>query len=110
MAIPREVYEQLTAVYRRMGWDYRPMAPSDGFGHVIAPREQLDLEAEADRFAREWWNEEHTGTFWIGNCHFPFRPATVCAVAAAQLMCGGCELKEAALKMLRMAIDELEKA
>ena len=108
-AVPPDVFDQLTATYRRLAYEYRPMAPSDGYGRITVPKDDLDLDVESEAFAVRWWKEENEGTFWIGNCHFPFRPAMVCAVSAAQYMCAGTDFKEGALRLLRMAIEELEK-
>ena len=49
---PRTFEKQLTEAYWRMAAraHYRPAAPSDGFGGITVPLEDLKTEAEA----REW--------------------------------------------------------
>jgi hypothetical protein len=54
-----ESTRQIAAAYRRMAAEarYRPAAPSDGLGGITVPVEQLGLDAEAIRYARNWWAE-----------------------------------------------------
>lgn len=102
-----EIVAQLEAAYRRMAREgrYRPAAPSDGFGGIAIPPEELDLDAEAREYAAEWWAAEDAQEFWVGCCNFPTRPATVFAVEAARLLCGAND--DAARRMLRLALREL---
>ncbi len=37
---------------------YRPAAPSDGFGNITVPEDELDLDAEARAYAERWSREE----------------------------------------------------
>ena len=107
MRPPLDIEEQIASAYRQMahGACYRPSAPSDGMGHITVPVEELDLDAECSRYAAQWWREEDEWDFFIGCCHYQFRPATVFAVEAARLMCSADG--ETALRLLRMAADAL---
>jgi hypothetical protein len=68
---------------------YRPAAPSDGFGNITVPIQELDIDAEAAEYAENWWAEEDELMFAVGCCNFSTRPATIYAIEAARLMCGG---------------------
>jgi hypothetical protein len=105
-----ESTRQIAAAYRRMAAEarYRPAAPSDGLGGITVPVEQLDLDAEAIRYARNWWAEEDERRFWIGCCHWPTRPATIFAIEAARLLCAGDGHGDHAHQLLRMAAAELD--
>jgi len=104
-----KVEAQIKSAYRRMSTEakYRPSAPSDGFGNITAPIERLDLEAEAGKYVDQWWNEEDNWEFFIGCCDFRTRSATIFAIEAARLMCGGFSVG-AALKLISMAAGELK--
>jgi hypothetical protein len=103
------IREQIEATYRMMAEvGYRPAAPSDGFGHITVPVEELDLDQEAAAYATRWWDEEDAFTFNIGCCNYPTRPATIYAVEAARLMGSGVFGDPWALKLMRLAVAELE--
>jgi hypothetical protein len=89
--MPPTTYEQIVDTCKRMADEarYRPAAPSDGLGNITVPSEELDLEAEADKYARRWNQEEDSRDFHVGVCNFPTRPATIFAIEAARSMCGG---------------------
>lgn len=110
-AIPLNCVTQIRDAYRRMAiiGRYRPMAPSDGFGNITVPDDELDLEAEAAGYARQWWDDEDAAAFRIGCCDFESRIATVFAVEAARQMCGGMFGARTALRLLRMAVAEMER-
>lgn len=103
--------DQLVAVYRRMADEvrYRPAAPSDGFGNITAPLDDLDLDAEANRYAEKWWAEEEGMTFFIGYPDGRARPAQVLAIEAARLMCSGSLGAPTALRCLKLAAEEMER-
>jgi hypothetical protein len=113
MTIPEGVYQQITDAYRAMGTmspkAYRPMAPSDGMGHITAHEAELDLNNEAHRYAAQWWADEDRHTFWVGCCNYPTRAATIYAVEAARLMCGAAPKKLIAA-LLGMALDALRRS
>jgi hypothetical protein len=60
-------------------------------------------------YAERWWNEENAGDFVVGSCNSPTRPATIYAIEAARLMCAGTPGDLFALRLLRMAVEELER-
>jgi hypothetical protein len=88
---------------------YRPAAPSDGFGNISFPLTELDLDAEAREYAERWWKEEGEGVFVVGSCDYRTPPATIFAIEAARLMCGGIDGNEPALRLLKMAVQQLER-
>jgi hypothetical protein len=102
---------QIADAYRRMaiGGRYRPCAPSDGHGTITAPLEDLDLDAEAAEYARRWWEEEDQGIFYVGCCDWETRPATIFAIEAARLMCSGYLALPAALRLLHIAVADIER-
>jgi len=52
----------------RAGGKYRPAAPSDGMGSVLAESEdELDLDQGAADFAQRWWEQESTGDYHVGS-------------------------------------------
>jgi hypothetical protein len=105
-------HAQIDAVYRRMAAEaqYRPAAPSDGFGNVTKPAEELDIDAEARRYARAWTAQEDAGRFLVGCCDYRTRPATIFAIEAARLLCSGADGNRHARRLLAMAVAELEDA
>jgi hypothetical protein len=105
--------EQITGAYRRMAADanYRPAAPSDGFGNITVDEAELDLVAEALRFADEWWRQEEDQNYWIGCPDWRDRPALIYAVSAANVICGGPfhHGYNNAAALLRLALEEIER-
>jgi hypothetical protein len=87
---------------------YRPAAPSDGFGNITRPLEELDLDAEARHYAARWDEQESTGEFLIGCTDYSLAPATVFVIEAARLLCSGPWSGPWARKLLEMALDEIE--
>lgn len=108
---PTTCRTQIENAYVRMADEarYRPQAPSDGFGNITVPLEDLDLEDEARRYAERWWREEDEGDFVIGLANYSTRPAMIFALEAARCTCSG-TADDVALRLLRMAVAELRKA
>ena len=106
MTLYRNTAEQIIRAYKKMSKFYRPMAPSDGFGNITVPVEDLDLDQEALEYAKKWDEEEDKMEFHIGCCDFPTRPATIYAVEAARLLCGA--ENDTARKLLQLALNELK--
>lgn len=105
-----ETKEQIEDTYRRMAEEgkYRPAAPSDGFGGLLAEsEEELDLDQEAADYAKRWWEEENRGDYSIGVPSGEDRPALIFTVEAAKLICGTGSKGHAA-RLLRLAADALE--
>ena len=55
---------------------------------MLGALEELDLDAEIQKYAEGWKAEERKGEFAVGVCNYPTVPATVFAVEAARCMCG----------------------
>ena len=106
------VFEQISSAYKPMASKakYRPSAPSDGLGNIPVPEKELNLEREFQQYAHRWWGDEDKCSFLIGCCDFKTRRPTIYAVEAARLMCGGRSGNSYALKLLKMAVKELEEA
>ena len=68
----------------------------------------MDLEREARDYARRWWKEEDNLKFFVGCCDFDTRPATIFAIEAARNMCAGVLGSRVALRLLKMAVKQLE--
>lgn len=85
---------------------YRPAAPSDGFGGITVPLEDLKTEAEAREYARRWWREEDETTFNLGHANFEARRAMVYAVEIARLCCDGREAIPFALNCLQLQAEQ----
>ena len=103
---PRQVFEQIAAVYERMTAEarYRPAAPSDGFGHITVPAAELDRDAEKRDYALSWWADEDSLSFWLGCPDFPLRRMMILAVEAARACCSAD--RDLARKLLEMALQE----
>lgn len=100
--------EQIKSAYRLMAKQalYRPTAPGDGFGNIIGP---LDLEREAQRYLKRWWADENKMSFFVGCCDGKSRPATIFAIEAARMMCCGSFGNRVALRLLKLAVAEMER-
>lgn len=105
----QQTREQIEDAYRAMATEakYRPAAPSDGFGNLAVPDDELDLDAEARDYATRWWSEEDAGRFHIGSADFPTRKAMIYAVEAARLMAGGRGSERYVQKLLQLALDDI---
>jgi hypothetical protein len=110
MELPTKTRHQIESAYEAMAAKakYRPAAPSDGLGNIAVPIEELNLHKEAAEYARDWWKEEDNQSFHIGCCDEPTRPATIFAIEAARNMCGGIGGRQTALRLLKLAVKELE--
>ena len=97
-----KAYKQMASQAR-----YRPAAPSDGFGNITVPLEDLDLTAEALEYAKNFTEEENTCSFWIGCTDYSLAPATVYAIEAARNLCG--VEPQVAKRLLLMAIKEIDR-
>jgi hypothetical protein len=102
-------FDRIRQAYRAMAVEanYRPSAPSDGFGNITVPMERLDLEVEAAAYAERFQaDEHHSGEFFIGCTNYPTNRATVYAIEAARDLCGGGVAL--ARRLLEMALAELD--
>jgi len=108
-----EAAEQIADAYKLMAIEarYRPAAPSDVFGNITAPLESLDLDAEAQKYAAQWWREENVGEYFAGSPDMRMRSALIYIIEAARVLCGkrgGADPLPA--RLLRLAQTELETA
>jgi len=93
--------------YRRMASEarYRPAAPSDGFGNITVPIEELDLDAEIATYCERFTAEEDEGEYRIGCTTWETAIATVFTIEAARCFCGAAP--ETARRLLTLALEEL---
>jgi hypothetical protein len=93
--------------------NYRPGAPSDGCGGIMLSLEEIRdpdrLETEALKYAVDFLREEDTHTFWIGCSDFRTNRAFLWAIEAARLLSSGDGGNVAAVKVLRMAANEVAR-
>ena len=110
MRISEKSVDQIMDSYKAMADEarYRPAAPSDGMGTIVVPLKELDLEDEASRYVVDWWEQEDKREFRVGCCDFTTRPSTIYAIEASRNMCAGTAGREVALRLLKMAVRELE--
>ena len=93
-----------------------PKAPSDGFGGITVPVAELDLDAEARKYAEDFVREENTGNYWAGATDYRFCRAEVLALEAFRLTNGGLlgdplnPDSRLVPAMLRKAAEEYERA
>lgn len=100
-----EVYRQIKEAYQAMvKAGYRPAMSA------LADLENIPVTIkEIKEYARNWLKEEDQLNFLIGCCDDPTRKATIYAVEAARLMCGGVFGHPYARKLLEMAIEECKQ-
>lgn len=102
-----EAYEQMASKAR-----YRPAAPGDGLGSVELSAEELEdsdvLREEAVLYAKRFIEEENKLHFKIGISNWSTNRALVYTIEAARLMCGGMGQNSRALKLIKMAAEELK--
>jgi hypothetical protein len=94
--------------------EYRPAAPGDGMGSVnLSEEELLDddlLLREAVEYATRFRAEEDSRSFRIGLSNYSTNRAFVLAIEAARLLCAGGDADETALRLLKLAIKDIEDA
>jgi hypothetical protein len=90
---------------------YRPGAPSDGFGHIQLTRDECNdhqrLAEEAVRYAVAFDKEEDVCKFNIGCSNFDTNRAFVLAIESARLLCGSFDGAGHALRLLKLAVEEV---
>jgi len=104
------VARQIADVYARMAREvrYRPAAPSDGFGNITVPEDELDLGREQESYIASWWRQEDVRRYAVGCPAFPMRKVMILAIEAARACCGG--QYDLARPLLELALDELRLA
>src|SRR6202035_3707176 len=99
--------KQVAEVYARMAAEanYRPAAPSDGFGNITGP---LDLPAEQEKYAVTWWQDEDSGHWHIGVPDMALRKVMILCVEAAKGCCSSePELTGDLLKLAQQELTEV---
>jgi len=79
-----EVYRAMAALPR----PYRPGAPSDGYGNITVPLDQLDLDTEALEWATRLSAETDSRQFYIGVPDYSLNRAFAYALEIARACCG----------------------
>lgn len=108
-------HERIREAYLRMAEraEYRPQAPSDGFGNIQLSESELAdqkrLDAEASDYATRFMEEENSLRFNIGVSNFETNRALVYTIEAARLLCGGSLSNSHAVKLLEMAVEEVKE-
>jgi hypothetical protein len=108
-------WHRFREAYLRMANEarYRPQAPSDGCGNIqLTPEEYQDpdrLEQEASAYATRFLKEENTLKFGIGCSDYQTNRAFMFAIEAARLLAGGLGSEPYAIKLLKLAIEDVER-
>src|ERR1041385_6373356 len=113
MKTTKTEFERICEAYLTMAKDgnYRPSAPSDGFGHIQLTKRQIEedkrLREGAHRYAKRFVAEWSGDGWYIGISNWESSRALALTIEAARLMCGAAE--PVALRMLKLAVMELER-
>ena len=92
----------------------RPEAPNDGWGRIELSAEDMRdldrLDQEARDYALAFVCQDETARFRIsGRPHHPINPAAIWALEATYLLCAGEEGNATAVKLLRLALKQIER-
>jgi hypothetical protein len=92
---------------------YRPEAPDNGYGHILLSDAELAdrmvLDTEARRFARRVNEQDENGKWIVEGCtDFMTSRAAVYALKAVQVLFSGRHGEQVAVKLLEMAVAEIE--
>ena len=109
LSIPPDCLEQIEDAYRTMAERvrYRPAAPSDGFGNITVPLEDLDLDTEARNYAACWWEQEDECAYVIGCPDYTLRRAMIYLIEAARMCCAGPGARLETLRLIELAAREV---
>jgi hypothetical protein len=94
---------------------YRPQAPSDGFGNVQLSTEEYNDEARLYREAVHYAavfnrDEDDNRDFHIGCSNWETNRAFVLSIEAARLLASGSDGDDCAVRLLELAIKEIAGA
>jgi hypothetical protein len=93
---------------------YRPAAPGDGLGSINLSEEELEdddlLRAEAVEYATRMEAEHDSRTFRIGCANYRTGRAFIFAIEAARLLTDGEDGAAMSLRMLKMAIKDIQNS
>lgn len=82
--------DRFASAYRMLAdLGYRPAAPGDGYGNIVVPLEELDLDAEAESYAHRFMAEEDTHCYRAGVTHYSFNRVAVLVLEALRLTNSG---------------------
>ena len=106
--------ECVRQAYLEMASFYRPEAPNDGWGRIELSAEDMRdldrLDQEARDYALAFVCQDETARFRIsGRPHHPINPAAIWALEATYLLCAGEEGNATAVKLLRLALKQIER-
>jgi len=106
--------ECVRQAYLEMAPFYRPEAPNDGWGRIELTAEEMRdldrLDQEARDYALAFVCQDETARFRIsGRPHHPINPVAIWALEAAYLLCAGEAGNATAVKLLRLALKEIER-
>ncbi len=114
--IARDKLMRFAQAYLMMaGAQYRPAAPSDGCGNIQLTTDEYNdrerLYREAVQYAAAFNREEDQDRdFHIGCSNWETNRAFVLSIEAARLLASGSDGDEYALRLLRLAIQEITDA
>ena len=108
--------ECVRQAYLEMASFYRPEAPNYGGARLELTAEEMQdldrLDQEARDYALAFVCQDETTRFRISGRpqpHHPISPAAIWALEAAYLLCAGEEGNATAVKLLRLALKQIER-
>ncbi len=72
--------------------------------------DETRLLQEAVEYAVDFDKEEDTDSFWVGCSNFDTNKAFLFSIEAARLLAGGIDGEPFAIRLLQMAIEDIEDA
>jgi hypothetical protein len=104
---------RVIAAYKQMAKHYRPLAPSDGLGHVLLSKEELAdprrLEQEAKEAALQFVTEDNDCNHVVHGCANGNDTATMFyCLRVAELCCAGAD-RNLIAALLKLALKEVEQ-
>ena len=111
MKLSPNIFKQISEAYRAMAdkVKYRPSAPNDGYGNITVAEDQLNITRECEQYAQHWWEQEDSRSYRIGCPDFRMRKGMIFAAEAAHQMCTGVSGLPYAIKLLKLAVKDLEE-
>jgi hypothetical protein len=84
-------------------------AAPDTVQNIEHAARRMAPDGDAQAFAQEWIEEEDSHVFFLGFTNYPTAQAAVFAVEAVRLLNAGNEHNADALRLLRMAVEDVGK-
>jgi hypothetical protein len=114
MSITDPIFQRYRDAYLQMAPFYRPGAPSDGFGNIQLTaeqcRDQQRLRQEASAYTSKFLAEDQERVFDIGCADYRTARAFMWAIEAARQLASGSDSNTAAVRLLKMAIEDIGTA